>query len=90
MYLFAELHAEMVKKDIEMAAQSTLVLILQSSPSLREIQPENRTVSMPSILCSNARAPVRTVLSMVRASDHRYYITHSPSDLMYRLVGWVV
>ena len=39
------------------AAQSTSVLIMQSSPSLREIQPENRTVSMDKCHLSSAPMP---------------------------------
>ena len=39
------------------AVQSILVLILQSSPSLREIQPENRTVSMDKCHLSSAPMP---------------------------------
>ena len=36
---------------------SSLVLIMQSSPSLREIQPENRTVSMDKCHLSSAPMP---------------------------------
>ena len=50
------------------AAQSSSVLILQSSPSLREIQPENRTVSMDK--CHLSSAPSQSSSSsLVRASD---------------------
>ena len=46
----------MMKKDIEIQP-GALVLIMQSSPSLREIQLENRTVSMDRCHLSSAPMP---------------------------------
>ena len=51
----------MVKKDIEYFgtyhAELSCRVIMQSSPSLRKIQPENRTVSMDKCHLSSAPMP---------------------------------
>ena len=53
-----------------MAAQSTSVLIMQSSPSLREIQPETGAVSMDKCYLSIALLLCQSSSnSLVRASD---------------------